>query len=101
VALFKKSNASNGSMKLNLVSCEVLYREICHLIARSPHQVDLRFLPKGLHDIGATGMVERLQAAVDAADMPGYDAILMGYALRNGMPIAHGRRPWHSAGTRS
>ncbi|MBP1657501.1 MAG: hypothetical protein H6Q31_2102 [Bacteroidetes bacterium] len=70
-------------MKFNLVSCEVLYREICHLIARSPHQVDLRFLPKGLHDIGASGMVERLQAAVDAADMPGYDAILMGYALCN------------------
>jgi len=46
VGLFKKSNASNGSMKLNLVSCEVLYREICHLIARSPHQVDLRSSPK-------------------------------------------------------
>jgi hypothetical protein len=70
-------------MKLNLVSCEVLYRELCHLIARSPHQVDLCFLPKGLHDIGSMGMLERLQAAVDAADVPGYDAILMGYALCN------------------
>ncbi len=70
-------------MKLNLVSCEVLYRELCHLIARSPHQVDLSFLPKGLHDIGATGMVERLQAAVDAADTPGVDAVLLGYALCN------------------
>jgi hypothetical protein len=70
-------------MKLNLVSCEVLYRELCHLIARSPNQIDCRFLPKGLHDIGSLGMVERLQAAVDAADLPGYDAILMGYALCN------------------
>jgi hypothetical protein len=70
-------------MKLNLVSCEVLYRELCHLIARSPHQIDCKFLGKGLHDIGSAGMVERLQAAVDAADLPGYDAILMGYALCN------------------
>lgn len=70
-------------MKLNLVSCEVLYRELSHLIARSTHQIDATFLGKGLHDIGSAGMVERLQAAVDAADRPGYDAILMGYALCN------------------
>ena len=70
-------------MKLKLVACEVLYRELCALIARSPHQVDLAFLPKGLHDIGASGMATRLQAAVDTADTPGYDALLMGYALCN------------------
>jgi Protein of unknown function (DUF1638) len=70
-------------VKLKLVACEVLYRELCALIARSPHQVDLAFLPKGLHDIGASGMATRLQAAVDAADTPGYDALLMGYALCN------------------
>ena len=70
-------------MKLKLVACEVLYRELCSLIARSPHQVDLAFLPKGLHDIGSAGMVERLQAAVDSAETPGYDALLMGYALCN------------------
>ncbi len=70
-------------MKLKLVACEVLYRELCALIARSPHQVDLAVLPKGLHDIGADGMLARLQAAVDAADTPGYDAVLMGYALCN------------------
>jgi hypothetical protein len=70
-------------VKLKLISCEVLYRELCSLVARSPHQVDLAFLPKGLHDIGAPGMVARLQTAVDAADTPGYDAILLGYALCN------------------
>jgi hypothetical protein len=70
-------------VKLKLVACEVLYRELCSLIARSPHQVDLAFLPKGLHDIGSAGMVERLQAAVDSAETPGYDALLMGYALCN------------------
>ena len=70
-------------MKLKLIACEVLYREMCALIARSPHQVDLAFLPKGLHDIGSSGMLERLQAAVDGADTPGYDALIMGYALCN------------------
>ncbi|MBP1691035.1 MAG: hypothetical protein H6Q32_387 [Bacteroidetes bacterium] len=70
-------------MKLKLVACEVLYRELCALIARSPHQVDFAYLPKGLHDIGASGMATRLQAAVDQADAPGHDAVLMGYALCN------------------
>jgi len=70
-------------VKLKLVACEVLYRELCALIARSPHQVDFAYLPKGLHDIGASGMATRLQAAVDQADAPGYDAVLMGYALCN------------------
>jgi len=53
------------------------------LAARSTNQLDLAFLPKGLHDIGAQGMVARLQAAVDAADTPGYDALVLGYALCN------------------
>lgn len=70
-------------VKLKLVACEVLYRELCALIARSPHQVDFAYLPKGLHDIGASGMLARLQAAVDQNDTPGYDAVLMGYALCN------------------
>jgi hypothetical protein len=70
-------------VKLKLIACEVLLRELCALSARSPHQVDFSFLPKGLHDIGASAMVARMQAAVDAADAPGYDAILLGYALCN------------------
>jgi hypothetical protein len=70
-------------MKLSLIACEVLYRELCGVIARSPHQVDLGFLPKGLHDIGSAGMLERLQATVDAVDESRYDAILLGYALCN------------------
>ena len=39
-------------MKLKLISCEVFYREMGFAISRSPHQVDIEFLPKGLHDIG-------------------------------------------------
>ena len=68
-------------MQLKLISCEVLYREMCALVARSPHQVDVEFLPKGLHDIGCARMRERLQAAVDQVETSKYDAILLGYAL--------------------
>lgn len=69
--------------KLRLISCEVLYRELCHTVARSPHQIDIGFLPKGLHDIGSTGMVGRLQAAVDDVPSSTYEAILLGYCLCN------------------
>jgi hypothetical protein len=69
--------------KFKLISCEVFYREMCDAVARSPHQIDIEFLPKGLHDIGCVGMCARLQKAVDAIDTSRYDAILLGYALCN------------------
>jgi hypothetical protein len=50
-------------------------------VARSPHQVDIEFLPKGLHDPGGDSMRARLQRAVDAVDATRYDAVLLGYAL--------------------
>lgn len=71
------------SKKLKLISCEVFYRELCHAVARSPHQIDIEFLPKGLHDIGCTGMLQRLQEAVDRVDTSCYEAILLGYGLCN------------------
>jgi hypothetical protein len=67
-------------VRLRLVACEILYRELCATIARSPHQVDAAFLPKGLHDLG-TGMLAQLQAAVDEADQQPGDAVLLGYLL--------------------
>ncbi len=71
-------------MKCKLISCEVLYREACAAVARSPHQVDVEFLPKGLHDIGGAGMCARLQEVVDRNDPLGYQFILLGYALCGG-----------------
>lgn len=68
-------------MHLKLISCEILYREMCAAVARSPHQVDLEFLPKGLHDIGSAKMAARLQDAVDAVEAACYQAVLLGYAL--------------------
>lgn len=69
-------------MRLKLISCEVFYREMCALIARSPHQVDVEFVPKGLHDLPAADMRGRLQAMIDAVPAE-YDAVLMGYGLCN------------------
>jgi len=70
-------------MRLKLLSCEIFFREFCASVARSPHTIDVEFLPKGLHDIGTEPMHERLQAALDRVDEKAYDAILLGYGLCN------------------
>ena len=75
-------------MRLKLISCEILYREICAAVARSPNQVDIEFLPKGLHDAGAAEMLATVQGAVDAVEdgRIHYDAVCLGYGLcGNGM----------------
>jgi hypothetical protein len=68
-------------MRLKLIACEIVYREICAAVARSVNQVDIEFLPKGLHDIGQAGMSARLKEVVAQVEQSQYDAILMGYAL--------------------
>ncbi|MGA9627240.1 MAG: DUF1638 domain-containing protein [Bryobacteraceae bacterium] len=68
-------------MRLKLISCEVLYREMCAAAAHSPHQVDVEFLPKGLHDQSGPAMRARLQEAADRVDATRYEAVLLGYAL--------------------
>lgn len=70
-------------MRLKLISCEVFYREMCYVLSRSPHQVDLEFMPKGLHDIKCSLMRARLQERIDLTDKSLYDAILFGYGLCN------------------
>jgi len=49
---------------------------------RSTNKVDLEFLSQGLHDIGAAGMQQRMQDAIDAVSDE-YDAIALGYGLCN------------------
>ncbi len=80
-------------MRLKLIACEILYRELCAVVARSVNRVDLEFLPKGLHDIGAAGMSGRLAEALAAVDDARYDAVLFGYALcSNGLVGLASRR---------
>ena len=68
-------------MRLKLISCEIFFREFCACVARSPHIVDIEFLPKGLHDIGQAGMSRRLQEVLSGVDASVYDTVLLGYAL--------------------
>jgi hypothetical protein len=68
-------------MRLKLIACEIFYRELCAVAARSIHQIDVEFLPKGLHDIGQEKMQARLQEVLRAVDASRYDAVLFGYAL--------------------
>lgn len=70
-------------MKLKLVSCEIFFREMEFLLEQSPHEIDVEFLQKGLHDIPTDEMLKRIQAQVDAASEKKYDAILLGYGLCN------------------
>jgi hypothetical protein len=68
-------------MRLKLIACEIMYREICEAAARSVNRVDVDFLPKGLHDVGKAGMSARLAETLRNVDPSQYDAILLGYGL--------------------
>lgn len=70
-------------MILKLISCEIFYREMCAAVAKSPHRVDIEFLPKGLHDLPPGEMPSNVQAAIDDVPADTYDAILLGYGLCN------------------
>jgi hypothetical protein len=67
-------------MRLKLIACEMLSREMCAAISRAPGQVDFEFLPKALHNLGR-GMRSWLQEVVNAVDPDRYDAVVLGYAL--------------------
>jgi hypothetical protein len=68
-------------LRLKLIACEILYRELCWAVARSPNRIDLEFMPKGLHDIGQDGMQGHLRDVLASVDESNYDAVLFGYGL--------------------
>ena len=37
-------------MRIHIIACRVFTRELCFYAARSPHIVDITWLPQGLHD---------------------------------------------------
>jgi hypothetical protein len=67
-------------MRLKAIVCQVFTREMSAAGTRSPHEIEVEFLTMGLHDLGAE-MRSHLQARIDASDVIGYDAILLGYGL--------------------
>jgi len=68
-------------MRLKLIACEIMYRELSAAVARSTNMIDVEFLPKGLHDIGHDRMSGRLSQALAAIDESRYEAALLGYGL--------------------
>jgi len=66
-----------------MICCEIFYREMCDTVARSVNQVDVEFLPKGLHDLGVEGMQGRLREVLAVVDEERYEAVLFGYGLCN------------------
>ena len=78
------SGAPQAQRRFKFIGCEIIYRESCFLAATGPHQVDVEFMLKGLHDLPTENMLEKLQSVVDATDKgAGYEAILLGYARCN------------------
>lgn len=68
-------------MKLMILACEIMFREICYCAAKSKNIVDIRFLRKGLHDFGQKEMSQNLQQEIDQVPKDKYEAILLGYGL--------------------
>jgi len=81
-------------MRLKLISCEVLARQVYYVAALGPHVIDIELVSKGLH---AEPDVLRadLQRRIDETEEGVYDAILLGYGLCSnsiaGLSSAHTR----------
>ncbi len=80
-------------MRLKMIACKALYREVSLLTAQSDHFVDVTYLRQGLHDTPAL-LKEQLQKEIDKIDEGNdpytyssyfskrdFDAILLGYGL--------------------
>jgi hypothetical protein len=65
-------------MRLKIIGCNVLTREINHWAARSPHIVDVLLLERTLHN-DPDDLRRTLQAAIDESKE--YDAVVLGYGL--------------------
>ena len=67
-------------MRLLLIACEVLARQVYYVAAFSPHVIDIELVDKGLHSEPAV-LRDHLQARIDAIPEGEYDALLLGYGL--------------------
>lgn len=65
--------------RFHIIACHVLWRELCHCAALSPHLCTFDFLPQGLHNTPEL-LCKELQAAIDRTKPP-CDAIILGYGL--------------------
>ena len=82
----------SSTKRYKLISCEILFREVCQNVSKCRNIVDITFMPKGLHDVGETLMSDKLQKEINLVDIKQYEAILLCYGLCN-----NGVRGLHSA----
>jgi hypothetical protein len=68
-------------MRLKVIACEILFRELAAISANSVNRIDLEFMPKGLHDIGGEGMSNDLRRTLKTVSSQEYDAIVLGYGM--------------------
>ena len=69
-----------NTMRLKMIVCDVLMREVCLLIAKCPHIFDLEFTERDSHD-QSDNLRKNLQDKIDDAVGKKYDAVLLGYGL--------------------
>ena len=67
-------------MRLKVIACEVLFREICLCAAQTRNIISTEFLERGLHDNPDT-LRSEVQRKIDETDESSYNGILLGYAL--------------------
>ncbi len=67
-------------MRLKVIACNVLFREICLCAAYSRNVIDMEFLEKGLHD-EPDKLRSIVQTKIDEIDGRKYKAVVLGYAL--------------------
>jgi len=80
-------------MRIKVIACEVLFRELCLAAAQAPTTIDLQLMIRGLHDNPVT-LREQVQAQIDSTDESETDAVVLGYGLcSNGVAglVARGR----------
>jgi hypothetical protein len=67
-------------MRLKIIACQIAFREMCHVAARSGNFLSAEFLPYDLHD-DPKKATPRLQERVDAVPEDAFDAVLIGFGL--------------------
>ncbi|NLG26514.1 MAG: DUF1638 domain-containing protein [Chloroflexi bacterium] len=67
-------------MRIRMLSCEVLARQIYYVAAFAPHVIDIDLVDKGLHS-EPDRLRDELQRRLDAVPAGRYDVITLGYGL--------------------
>jgi hypothetical protein len=69
-----------SQVRIKVIACEVLFRELCLCASRARHVVDLVFLRRGLHD-NPDLLRQRLQSLIEETEAGSCQAIALGYGL--------------------